>query len=162
MESLWRALQPAEGCWNHFKSGCLLLLLNLTWVAMLGAAYYYGRTSWALSSGGAAAAGKVVALKESPATQDSGVTYAPVIEYKVAGRSYTYTSPNSSHPPAYTVGERVTLLYDPADPGRARVDSWWELWLMPALLGGAALVIAVVVNGLAFRAAVRGRRFGEG
>lgn len=161
MASLWGALETAEGCWDHVRSGCLLLLLNLICVAMLGGAYYYGRTSWVLSSGGAKAGGKVVALKESPATHDSGVTYYPVIEYEVAGRSYTFTPSNSSNPPAYAVGERVALLYDPSDPGRARVDSWWELWLMPLALGGAAAVVAVVVNGLALRSAMRGQPFGD-
>jgi hypothetical protein len=129
---------------------------------MLGAAYYYGRTSWTLSRGGSTVGGTVVALKESPATQDSGVTYAPVIGYEVGGRAYTFTSGNSSDPPAYRVGERVEVLYDPGDPTRARIDSWWELWLMPVVLGGAAVVVAVVVNGMAIRSATRGRRFDEG
>ncbi|HEX8353512.1 MAG TPA: DUF3592 domain-containing protein [Pyrinomonadaceae bacterium] len=162
MGAVWRAADAAEGCWWHVRSGCLLLLLNLMWVAMLGAAYYYGRTSWALSRGGSTAEGTVVALKVSPATQDSGVTYAPVVRYEVGGRAHTFTSNNSSNPPAYRVGERVAVLYDPGYPTRARIDNWWELWLMPVLLGGAAVIVAVVVNGMAIRFAMRGGHFDEG
>ncbi len=43
-------------------------------------------------------------------------------------------------------GERATVLYDPADPERARVKSWAELrllWLLPVVLGVAFLLVAV-------------------
>jgi len=146
MVNLWRSLDTAEGCWERLKSGCLWLLLNLVCIILLSVAYYYGHTSWALSQHGASVDGTVVALHESRATSDSGVTYAPVVRYDVGGRTYTFTSSNSSDPPAYKVGERVALRYDPADPARARIDSWWELWLMPVMLGVSAAVVAVVVN----------------
>jgi hypothetical protein len=158
MNNLWRALDTAEGCWDRLTSVFFWLLLNVVWIVMLGAAYYYGQTSWSLTSGGATAEGVVVGLKESGATHDSGVTYAPVIRYEVGGRGYTFESNNSSDPPAYEVGERVELLYDRADPARARINSWFELWLMPVLLGGSALVVAVVVNALAVASVVRGRK----
>ena len=155
-ENLWRALDTAGGCLDHLRSGCVWLLLNLVWIVMLGGAYYYGHTSWALSRSGVSVEGTVIAMKESPATQDSGVTYYPVIRYEVGGQTYTYTSSNSSDPPAYHVGERVWLRYDPADPHRARIDSWYELWLMPVMLGGAALIVAVVVNAVAVVSLMRG------
>jgi hypothetical protein len=156
MENLWRALDTAGGCLAYLRSGCVWLLLNLVWIVMLGAASYYGQTSWALSQSGVSVEGTVIALKESPATQDSGVTYYPVIKYDVGGQTYTFESSNSSDPPAYNVGERVWLRYDPADPHRARIDSWYELWLMPVMLGGAALVVAVVINVLAVMSIMRG------
>lgn len=157
-ENLWRTLDSAAGCLDHLRSGCLWLVLNLVWVVMFGAASYYGHTSWELSRGGVSVEGTVVALKESPATADSGITYYPVITYNVKGQVYTFTSSNSSDPPAYHVGERVRLRYDPADPHRARIDSWYELWLMPTVLGGAALVVAVVVNVMALMSIVRSFR----
>lgn len=155
MGKLWRAVDTAEGYWDYLKPGCIWLLLNLMWVAMLGAAYYYGHTSWELTRSGASAVGTVVALKESPATQDSGVTYTPVIRYEVDGRAYTFTSSNSSDPPAYKVSQRVGIIYDPAEPARARVNSWRELWLMPVILGAAALVVAAVVNTFALVSIMR-------
>ena len=72
------------------------------------------------------------------------------------GRTYTFTGGNSSDPPAYETGERVSLVCDRADPARARIDSWWELWLMPVVLGGAAAAVALVVNGLAVVSVMRG------
>jgi hypothetical protein len=155
MENLWRALDAAGGCLELLRRGCLWLVLNLVCAVMMGVAYYYGHTSWALSRSGASAEGTVVAMKESPATQESGVTYYPVIRYEVGGQTYTFESHNSSDPPAYRVGERVALFYDPADPARARIDSWFELWLMPVALGGAGVIVAVVVNALALVSLLR-------
>jgi hypothetical protein len=40
-----------------------------------------------------------------------------------------------SSPPAYEVGERVTILYDPTSPKEAKINSFGELWLWPLLLG---------------------------
>ena len=155
MGKLLRAVAAAQSFRDYLKLGCLGLLLNLMWVLMLGAAYYYGHTSWELSRSGASAVGTVVALKESPATEESGVTYAPVIKYDADGQAYTFTSNNSSDPPAYKIGQKVDIIYDPAQPSRARVNSWGELWLMPLILGAAAAVIAVVVNAFALVSIMR-------
>lgn len=157
MANLWGALDAAAGCVERSKSGCLLLLLNLMCVVMLGVACYYGHTSWSLKQDGYSVGGTVVALQESAGSGGSGVTYAPVIRYEAAGRAHTFTSNNSSTPPAYDIGERVLILYDTADPSRARIDSWGELWLMPVALGGAALVVAVVINTMAVVSLLRNR-----
>jgi hypothetical protein len=160
MADLWRVFDTTIGCWERLKSGCLFLWLNLMWMAMLGGAYYYGHTSWSLSRAGTSVSGVVVGLEESPASDRSGVTYSPIIRYEAEGRTHTFTSSNSSYPPAYEIGERVALLYDSADPSRARIDSWWELWLMPVMLGGAALIVAVAINAVMLISYRRGRRTG--
>ncbi|MBI5508352.1 MAG: DUF3592 domain-containing protein [Deltaproteobacteria bacterium] len=53
-----------------------------------------------------------------------------------------------STPPAYEVGEKVDVLYDPAAPRQARIDSILEMWFIPLLLGALGLVFAAI--GLAF------------
>jgi hypothetical protein len=160
MANLWRVFDTTIGCWEQLKSSCLFLLLNLIWMAMLGAAWYYGQTSWSLRRDGSPVVGVVVGLEESPASDRSGVTYSPIIRYEVEGRMHTFTSSNSTNPPAYQIGERVALLYDSADPSRARIDSWWELWLMPVMLGGAALIVAVAINAVMIVSYLRGRATG--
>ena len=40
-----------------------------------------------------------------------------------------------SNPPAFKVGDRVKVYYDPADPARAMIGTFWELWLAPLVLG---------------------------
>ena len=54
----------------------------------------------------------------------------------VDGRPWRHASGTSSSPPAFDVGERVFLLYDPADPSRARIDSFVARRLLPAVFGG--------------------------
>jgi hypothetical protein len=120
------------------------IFLNLVWIILLGVAVYVGRGSWELKQKGASATGTVVSLREVDETDNTGVTYAPVISYAVQGHTYTYESSNSSDPPAYDVGEKVALLYQPDDPEEVRVNSWFDLWFLPAMLGGAGVVVAIV------------------
>jgi hypothetical protein len=73
--------------------------------------------------------GTVVRMREVPPTDNSGVTYAPVINFTDAnGKKYEYESKNSSDPPAYTVGEKVQMRYDKKDPDDAFIDTFWGKW----------------------------------
>jgi hypothetical protein len=149
MEPVIRAVNKAESGWQRLKAGCVWVLLNLLCIVLALTGYYYGRTSWDLSRDGVSVTGTVVLLKESADTENSGVTYTPVITYAVDGQSHTFTSNVSSDPPTYNVGDPVNIIYERDNPSRARVDSWKELWLLPVILGGSALMIAVVVNSVA-------------
>jgi hypothetical protein len=66
----------------------------------------------------------------------------------VEGKQYEYESVNSSSPPSHDVGEVVTLLYDPDNPGKARVNSFWELWLLSVILCPVSLVMIVLSIGI--------------
>ena len=147
-----------SGCWNGIGAGCGWIVFNLMWVAMLGFAAWYGYGSYNLTTNGAVVTGTVI---ENRVVSDSegGDTYKPIIQYDVDGETYTLESLNSSDPPAYRVGERVSLRYNPAKPEDARINSLWDLWLVPCLLGPAALVLAVVINGGYFIAWRRGTLF---
>ncbi|MCC7358926.1 MAG: DUF3592 domain-containing protein [Anaerolineales bacterium] len=146
-----------SGCWNGLGAGCGWVVFNLMWVVMLGVAAWYGYGSYTLTTSGRTVTGTVI---ENRVVSDSdGDTYKPVIEYEVNGQTYAFESPNSASPPAYAVGERVTLRYNPDNPQDARINSLWELWLLPCLLGPAALVLAVVINGGYFLAWRRGTLF---
>jgi hypothetical protein len=155
MTTLERTLNFAGGCWNGLGAGCLLVFFNLFWVAMLAGAIWYGYGSYTLTANGGTVTGTVI---ENVAIDGSdGVTYSPLIEYEVDGQTYVYDGENSSSPPAYQVGETVTLRYDRENPARARINNLWELWLVPALLCPAALVLALVINLGAFFAWRRGQ-----
>jgi hypothetical protein len=144
MDKIINTINRADNALDRLKSGCMWVFLNLVWIILLGAAVYVGKSSWELKQQGASATGSVVSLREVPETDNSGVTYAPVINYDVNGRTYTYESSNSSDPPAYDVGEKVQLLYRPNDPEDVRVNSWFDLWFLPAMLGGGGVVVAIV------------------
>ncbi|GIW72147.1 MAG: hypothetical protein KatS3mg102_1689 [Planctomycetota bacterium] len=86
-------------------------------------------------------------------------TAAPVVEFTANGQRYRFTSSVSSNPPAYSVGERVQVLYDPEQPQRARIDSFWQLHLLWLATGLPALVCLAVPGAmLALKARRRRRR----
>lgn len=86
--------------------------------------------------------GTVMRMREVPETDNSGVTYAPVINYKDgAGKEFTYESKHSSDPPDYKVGEKVQLIYDPADPKEVYVDSFREKWVLTIVLFFCGIIV---------------------
>jgi len=87
------------------------------------------------------ASGTITALVPVHSTESDdnseNVTYAPVFTFKtVEGRTVSVTSHSSSNPPGFDPGDSVTVLYDPADPAQAQIDTVWQLWGVPLLLGG--------------------------
>ncbi len=70
----------------------------------------------------------------------NGSTANAVIEYDTewGGRERFVTGVATS-PPAYDIGEAVTIWYDPKQPKRAQVDGF-DRWFLPALFGGFFLV----------------------
>lgn len=109
-----------------------LVMLYFSW-------YNYDATNKFLNTA-QSTSGVVVDLerRHSSSTSSSGssTTYAPVVEFTApeSGQTITFTSNSSSNPPAYDEGDDVTVLYDPAEPEEARIDSFMSLWFLPLLL----------------------------
>jgi hypothetical protein len=108
--------------------------------------------------------GTITALLPVPRSsndQNSGntqITYAPQFSFADAsGKTVTVTSRNSSNPPEFEVGESVFILYVPGDPEEARIDSFWQLWALPVILGsvGTSFLCVVLVMALGLRARSR-------
>src|SRR5690349_9784154 len=63
----------------------------------------------------------------------------PVIQFHTPdGKAHEFQSNVGS---SWGVGQRVEVLYDPDTPSRARVNSFRDLWLGPALSGGMGLLL---------------------
>ena len=59
--------------------------------------------------------------------------YHPVIRFRTQlGTVSTFTSGSGSYPARYEIGDKVTVMYDPANPSEARIRSW-EIWFPPIL-----------------------------
>lgn len=84
---------------------------------------------------------------------DSGKGYAPIVEFVPPdGVPIRFTGSLSSDPPAFHVGERVEVRYDPAAPKIAAINKFWHMWFTPVLVGALALPFAlsgVVLGALA-------------
>jgi hypothetical protein len=79
--------------------------------------------------------GQVIRLDERLNTENNSIEYAPVFQF-LAGdaKTYTITSGTASNPAGFEVGETVHVLYRSNDPAKARLDSFWQLWLVPVIL----------------------------
>lgn len=89
--------------------------------------------------------GEVVALVANRGSDST--TYAPKYSFIVVGQQYTVISNTSSNPAAYSVGEKVSVLFDPSNPFEARIDSFMGLWFGPILIsvmGSIFLLVGVI------------------
>ncbi len=85
--------------------------------------------------------GTVVELRDNPWSNTSRRGKYPVVEFTPRGGGTRRCEGGSSRPPAYRVGEQVTVHYDRDDPADARLDSFAELWLVPAVASGLSVVL---------------------
>lgn len=79
-----------------------------------------------------------------------GETYHPVVEFRANdGKRRSVQLSEGSWPPAYEIGDEVTVLYDPQRPLEARIKSFGGsalMWILPGITGilGAAFLGAVI------------------
>ena len=114
------------------KLGCAFILLPISAIILVALSIWYTYTSYMFLTTGIEVQGTVTRLESS--SSDGSTTYSPVFSYTYEGQQYEYESVNSSNPPANEVGDVETLLVDPNKPNKARQNSFWELWLLPAIL----------------------------
>lgn len=93
--------------------------------------------------------------------------FYPVVRFVTPrGQTLLFRSGAGSSPPAYEVGARVRVMYDPARPEAAKIDSFGERWFLTLLSAGfGALFLLIGVAPLLVRAAGRwrlGRTLREG
>lgn len=114
-----------------------------TILGIVGGTVWY--TSSRLTREGVRTTGTVVALVGQSSK-------APVVEYTTtAGGRHTYQSATYSSPPAYQVGEPVTLWYDREDPENAMLAGL-DRWLLPGIMGGFFLIFGGLgYGGLVYR-----------
>jgi Protein of unknown function (DUF3592) len=101
------------------------------------------------------ASGVVVELVSGPAGPQGGVplTY-PVVRYRTAdGREVVFRSGFGSQPPLWRPGQPVTVLYDPANPEAARIETRAATVVAPGcfVAVGVALAAFATVMFLFFR-----------
>lgn len=63
--------------------------------------------------------------------------YMPIVEYapnKINNQKIKINSTVGSSPPAYNIGEIVTVYFLPRNPHRGKLNSFWELWFFPLVV----------------------------
>lgn len=100
--------------------------------ALTGSVVAYRETDRFLDQA-VAATGTVIDFKEHIKTEERRTRrlYAPIINFQSqAGDSIQFEANVRSNPPMYEVGESVELLYDPARPELARINTFWGIWIV--------------------------------
>ena len=79
---------------------------------------------------------------------DRSESYAPDVRFRAAdGKDYEFTDSISSSKKK-EIGSQVDVLYKPADPSDARIDSVARRWLFPGIFGGVGALMVLIAVGL--------------
>jgi hypothetical protein len=84
-----------------------------------------------------------------PAEDGSGAYYPSVTFQPEDSRPIQFADGIGTYPARYSVGDRVAVLYNPADPSDARINSWMRLWVAPIIfiiVGSVPLLINLALN----------------
>ncbi len=156
MSKIDRTLDNVSKGVNRVQIGCTAVVINLLFIGFCLWGVYAGFTNWKLQTNGETATGTVVYLNEQSDSEGGCCTYVPVVEFNANGQVYSIEGNTASYPPAYELGERVPVLYDPADPQSAQIDKWSERWLFPIIIIPSMLIAALVTNFFMVRSWRRG------
>jgi hypothetical protein len=78
-----------------------------------------------------------------------GSHYRPIVHFTDRhGQEIEFTSSTGSNPPAYSIGQKVEVLYRPNEPQTAAIDSFFSLWGVSVILGGLGGVFFAIGAGI--------------
>ena len=136
-----------NNAWAKMTVGLLILrwALCIAGLAFLLVAVIAGVRTIAFLHSSVAEPGTVISnVRVETRLADGGeatTSFAPEFTFTgVDGKTYTTTSSTSSNPPAFAEGQAVRVLYDPRNPGSARIDTFWEIWGLTVGFGIAGLI----------------------
>jgi len=155
---------------NSFKRvGILLILSSLVFFV---AALCFHQRERAFVEGACRAEATVTKLREKQNRTKSGgiiLLFSPVFAFRDAeGRRHEISSSYFSSPTEYYVGQTVTAIYLPNDPGHAIIDSFVQVWGASSILcivgtcnltvGSAFLIAVRIIRSLIVQTIVRAWR----
>lgn len=94
---------------------------------------------------GVKAPGEVINLANR--CDNEGCTYSPVVRFELQnGKMISFESSFSSNPPAYDVGEKVTVIYPQDTPEKAEIKGGGKvLRIVFTIMGGVVISSGVVM-----------------
>jgi hypothetical protein len=135
LELSWES-RPLSQPWHS-------ILLALFAIPLLAASVWDYKSTADFLRSAQRSTGVVVALIEK------GGLYHPRVRYvDAAGREQEFESQLESRPPRFSVGQRLSVLYQPEAPAAARIEDFFVLWwvsLITAIVGLALTIAAVTL-----------------
>jgi len=88
-------------------------------------------------------------IRNIRSSDSDGVNYKPVVEFlDQAGTRREFASSMSTSWIAYSEGEAVDILYDPASPDRASIDSAMDRFAFPGVFAAMGSLFAAIGGGV--------------
>lgn len=103
-----------------------------------------------LKKSGISAQGTVIDLERHSGSKGKSI-YSPEIEFTTAGgETLRIVYSGGSNPPAYSIGEKVNIVYSKDNPEDIVIDSIFEIYGFPiiAALAGAVVFFAGIAIGI--------------
>jgi hypothetical protein len=83
---------------------------------------------------------------ETTPGEDGGTTYHPVVHFKTPdAASHSFRDRSGSSSPG-AVGTSVQVVYDPGEPSKARIKSFFTLWMGVTVTA----IFGTIITGIAF------------
>lgn len=80
--------------------------------------------------------------------ESDGEVYLPVFTFQTSDHiEYTYGLSEGSNPPAWTIGDTETIIYDPEDPSHAGLYTYFRIFAWPLIWISIALPLLVIGGG---------------
>jgi hypothetical protein len=132
------------GCLERARSGCMLIGINILFLFFIGLFLYFANRDYRLDQVGLITIGTVTGLDESDSAEGGCCVYSPIVEFRVDGQTFTFTSGHASEPPRYQIGDQVDVQYDPGNPKLAEIEGGpgWLLW------AGLIILFIVILLGM--------------
>jgi Protein of unknown function (DUF3592) len=112
---------------------------------MLSAVVYIVISNYQFEQRAIPVKGKVIGYDSYVSSNDEGgstMMYTPTFQYEFKGKTYTHVSGTSSSSQTYEIDDAVDVLVDPQDPEEILINSFWEQWFLPVLLGFMGVMFA--------------------
>lgn len=78
------------------------------------------------------------------------------VEFEANGQTYSFENDNADNTSDYQIGEEVSVLYDPANPNTAQINTFYDRWLFPIIIIPAMIFAALLFDFFMIRSWRRG------
>ncbi len=80
--------------------------------------------------------------------ESEGEVFAPIFTFRTKDNQLiTYELAEGNNPPAWKIGEQTTVIYDPSDPYRVSLYSYFRVFMWTLVLLSVALPLIVIGGG---------------
>ena len=132
-------------------------LFTFLGLAMLIGTFYINEDTRSFIAQATKTEGTVVQLILS--FSDHSRTYHPLVRFTdTNGKAIEFVSSTGSNPPGYSEGEKVEVLYLPAEPYKARLNSFFSLWGGSIIVGGLGTIFLLIGGGIFLAPKLKNRK----